>query len=118
MVEKDFLKLSNLFMLIKQKNLSLCTNNLIYLLHLMSLMCCLLHLIRQCFFEIFSKISNLDDSVISLSSFCSRTKLKLHNIPLTLKLDKKVITNLDYSGVPGFLSLPVLVLRNCEPNLN
>ena len=44
----------------------------------------------------FSKNSNLDDSGISLPVFPSRTNLKLHNISITPKMVKKVITNLDY----------------------
>ena len=43
----------------------------------------------------FSKNSNLDDSGISLPVFPSRTNLKLHNISITPKMVKKVITNLD-----------------------
>ena len=45
----------------------------------------------------FSKNSNLDDSGISLPVFPSRTNLKLHNISVTPKMVKKVITNLDLS---------------------
>ena len=41
-----------------------------------------------------SKISNLDDSGIALPAFTSRTNLKRHNIHVTPKLVKKVITNL------------------------
>ena len=70
------------------------------------------------FVEIFCKISNLDDSGISLPAFPCRTKLKLHNIPLSLKLVRKVITNCDYSGVSGFLCVLVVVLKNCEPGLS
>ena len=43
----------------------------------------------------FSKNSNLHDSGISLPVFPSRTNLKLHNISITPKMVKKVITNLD-----------------------
>ena len=43
----------------------------------------------------FSKNSNLDDSGISLPAFPSRTNLKLHNISITPKVVKRVITNLD-----------------------
>ena len=43
----------------------------------------------------FSKNSNLDDSSISLPVFPSRTNLKLHNISITPKMVKRVITNLD-----------------------
>ena len=70
------------------------------------------------FIKIFSNMSNLDDSGIYLSAFSCRTKLKLHNIPLTLKLDWQVITNFDYSGVSAFLCIPVTVLKSCKPELN
>ena len=43
----------------------------------------------------FSKNSNLDDC--GISSFPCRTNLKLHNISITPKVIKKVITNLDSS---------------------
>ena len=46
------------------------------------------------FAENSSKNSNLDDSGISLPVFPSRTNLKLHNISVTPKIVKKVITNL------------------------
>ena len=44
-----------------------------------------------------SRNSNLDDSGISLPVFLSETNLKLHNISVTPKMGKKVITNLDMS---------------------
>ena len=49
------------------------------------------------FAENSSKNSNLDDSVISLPVFPSRTNLKLHNISVTSKMVKKAIMNLDLS---------------------
>ena len=49
----------------------------------------------------FPKNSNLDDSSISLPVFLSRTNLKLHNISVTPKMVKKVITNFDLSKAPG-----------------
>ena len=66
----------------------------------------------------FSKNSNLDDSGISLPVFPSRINLKLHNISVTPKMVKKVITNLDSSkaSVPDYT--PVVVLSNCEPELS
>ena len=61
----------------------------------------------------FSKNSNLDDTGISLPIFPSRTNLKLHNISLTLKIVKKVITNLDSSkSTPD--CIPVVILKNFE----
>ena len=63
----------------------------------------------------FSKNSNLDDSGISVSIFRSGTNLKLHNISVTPKMVKKVILNLDSSNAPGPDVVPVVVLKNCEP---
>ena len=70
------------------------------------------------FAEHFSKNSNLDDSGISLPFFPSRTNLKLHNISVTPKMVKKVITNLDLPKASGPHCIPVVVLRNCEPELS
>ena len=55
---------------------------------------------------------SLDDSGIS------RTNLKLHNISVTPKIVKKVITNLDSSEGSGRDYIPVLVLKSCEPELS
>ena len=66
----------------------------------------------------FSKNSNLDDSGISLPVFPSRTNLKLRNISISPKLVKKVITNLDSSKASGPDCIPVVVLKNCEPELS
>ena len=70
------------------------------------------------FAENFSKDSNLDDSGISLPVFSSRTNLKLHNISVTPKMVKKVITNLDLAKASGPDCIPVVVLKNCEPELS
>ena len=70
------------------------------------------------FAENFSKNSNLDDSVIPLSVFVSRTNLKLYNISVTPKIVKKVITNLDLSKASGPDCIPMVVLKNCEPKLS
>ena len=66
----------------------------------------------------FSKNSNLDDSGISLPIFPSRTNLKLHNISVTPKIVKKVITNLDSSKASGPGCISVVVLKNYEPELS
>ena len=66
----------------------------------------------------FSKNSNLDDSGISLPVFPSRINLKLHNISVTPKMVKKVITNLDSSKASGPDCISVVVLKNCEPELS
>ena len=66
----------------------------------------------------FSKNSNLDDSGISLLVFPSRTNLKLHNISINPKIVEKVITNLDSSKASRPDCIPVVVLKNCEPELS
>ena len=62
--------------------------------------------------------SNLDDSGISLPVFPSRTNLKLHNISVTPKMVRKVIMNLNLSKASGPDCIPVVVLKNCEPELS
>ena len=69
------------------------------------------------FAENFSKNSNLDDSGISLPVFPSRTNLKLH-ISVTPKMVRKVIIILDLSKASGPDCIPVVVLKNCEPELS
>ena len=69
------------------------------------------------FAENISKNSNLDNSGISLPVFPSRTNLKLHNISVTPKMVKKVIMNLDLSKASDPDCIPVVVLKNCEPEL-
>ena len=54
---------------------------------------------------------------MSLPVYPSRTNLKLHNISKTLKMVKKVITNLDSSTASGPDCIPVIILKNCEPEL-
>ena len=70
------------------------------------------------FAENFSKNSNLDNSGISLPVFPSRTNLKLHSISVTRKMVRKVITNLDLSKATGPDCIPVVVLKNREPELS
>ena len=64
------------------------------------------------FAENFSLNSNLDDLGVSLLVFPSRTNLKLH------KMVKKVVMNLDLSKASGLDCIPVLVLKNCVPELS
>ena len=66
----------------------------------------------------FSKNTNLDESGISLPFFPSRTNLELHNISVTHKIVKKVIMNNDLSKVSGLDCIPVVVLKNCKPELS
>ena len=67
------------------------------------------------FAENFSKNSDLDDSGISLPVFPSRTNQKLHNISATAKMVKKVIGNLDLLKASDPDCIPVVALKNCEP---
>ena len=67
------------------------------------------------FAENFSKNSDLDDSGIALPS---RTNLKLHNISVTPKIAKNVIMNLDLSKASGLDCIPLVVLKNYEPELS
>ena len=70
------------------------------------------------FAESFSKNSNLGDSGISLPTFPSRSNLKSHNISIIPKMVKKVITNVDSSKASGPDCIPVVVLKNCEPEVS
>ena len=67
--------------------------------------------------ENFSLNSNLDDSSVSLLGFPSRTNLKLH-IFITPKMVRKVIMNLYLSKASGPDCIPVVDLKNCEPELS
>ena len=70
------------------------------------------------FAENFSLNSNLDDSGVSLPVLPSRTNLKLHNISVTPKMVRKVVMNLDLSKASGPNCIPVVVLKDCEPELS
>ena len=66
----------------------------------------------------FLEYSNLDDSVNSLPAFPSRTNLNMHNISASLRLVKRVTTNLVLSKTSDRDSFPVAVLRKCETELS
>ena len=68
--------------------------------------------------ENFSKNSNLDDPGISLRAFPLRTNLKLYNIPLTFKLSKKALIDLDLSNALAPEYIPAVNLKNREPELS
>ena len=65
----------------------------------------------------FSKNSNLDDLGIYLLAFPSRINLKLL-ISATPTLVKNAITNLALSRASGSDCIPLVVLRNCEPEFS
>ena len=70
------------------------------------------------FAENLSMNSNFDGSGISLPVFPSRTNLKLHNISVTPKMVRNVVMNLDLSKASGPDCIPVVVLKNCDPELS
>ena len=67
--------------------------------------------------KLLAKNFSKTDSDISLSIFPSRTSLKLH-IFITPNMVKKVITTLHLSKASGPDCIPVVVLKNCEPELS
>ena len=62
--------------------------------------------------EYFSENSNLEDSGNSLPAFSSWTNLKLHIIPVTPTLVKKVIINLYSLKSSGADCIPVVVFKS------
>ena len=52
------------------------------------------------------------------SCFHSRINLKLHTISVTPKMARKILMNLDLSKASGHDCIPVLVLKNHEPQLS
>ena len=80
--------------------------------------CCLLHLIKQnCLLKTFLRTLILT-TWVSLYLFSLRTNLKLHNISVASKMVKKVKMNLDLSKASGPNCIPVVVLKNCQPELS
>ena len=70
------------------------------------------------FAENFSKNFNCDDSGISLPVFLCRTNLKLYNISVSPKMVRKIIMNFDLSKASCPDCIPVVILKNCEPDLS
>ena len=73
---------------------------------------------EKLFAKNFPQNTNLDDTDISLPVFPSRTNLKLHNISITSKMIKKIITDLDLPKASGLDCIPVVVLKNYEPEVS
>ena len=80
--------------------------------------CCLLHLIKQNYLLKTFLRTLILMTLISLPVFLSTANLKLHNISIMPKMVKKVIMNLDSSKASGPDRIPVVVLKNCEPELS
>ena len=70
------------------------------------------------FDENFSLKTNLDDSGISLPVFLCRINLKLYNISVSPKMVRKIIMNFDLSKASCPDCIPVVILKNCEPDLS
>ena len=71
-----------------------------------------LHLIKQnCLLKTFLRF-------LILTTQGTRTKQKLYDIFVTSKMVKKVIMNLNLSKASGPDGIPVVVLKNCEPELS
>ena len=129
--EKGFLNLPKLHMIIKQKSPSFAKNLIPWTSHklLNKGKSAILPLFNglevlsfasdklELFAWNFSENSNLDDSGISVPVFPSITNLK-HNISVTSKMVKKVITKLDSSKTSGADCVPVVVLKNYELELS
>ena len=134
-VVKGFLKLPNLHMLLKQKSPSLTRNlalmtfdkllivfstkaNLLYHMYSMDWRCCLLHLTKQShLLKTFLRTLILATPTF-LPVFLSRTNLKLDNISITTKMVQKGITNFDSSKASCPDCIPVVVLKDCDPELS
>ena len=71
----------------------------------------------KCFAENFSVNSNIDAPGIFFPAIPSRTNLKLHNISITPKMVKKVIMNFDLSKTSSPHCIPLVVVKNCQPEL-
>ena len=69
------------------------------------------------FAENFSVNSNLDVPGIFFPAIPSRNNLKLHNISISLKMVKKVIMNFDLSKTSSPDYIPLVVVKNCQPEL-
>ena len=77
----------------------------------------LLLLLTKVFAKNSSKNSNLDDTGISLFIFPSKSNLKLHNIQLYNCITYKMV-ELDSWKSSGPDCIPLLVLKNCDPELS
>ena len=117
-------------MLIKQKSLLLPRNlalvtfcellivfstkvNLLYLFYSAVWTCCLLHLIKQnCLLKIFLR------TLILMTQVSLHLFFLLELISVTRKMVKKVIINLDLSKASGHHCIPLVVLKNFEPELS
>ena len=135
-VARGFFELANLYILIKQKSLSLYRNVALWtfgkLLIMFSTRVNLLHILlfngpdllpsapdkAKLLTKNFSGSSYLHDSDISLPVSLLERHNKLHNIFVTPKLVKKVKTNFDFSKASGLVFNLVVALENCGPEIS
>ena len=90
--------------------------NLLYLCYISTQRCYLLHLIKQsCLLKTFLRILILMTQVYLYLFSILVLILKLHNISVTSKMVNKVTMNLDLSKASGPDCIPVVFLKNCEP---
>ena len=91
--------------------------NLLYPLYSTTRTCCLLHLIKQnCSLKVFLTTLILMTWVsLYICIYPSRTTLKQKNISITTKMVTIVTTNLDLWKASGPDSIPLVVLKDCEP---
>ena len=61
---------------------------------------------------------NLMTQIVLYLFFPSKINLKLHNITVTPTLVKKIIIDLQSSKASGPYRIPVVVLKNSEPELS
>ena len=125
------MKLPNFYILLKQKSPSFLRNlaigtfeeflivlstkvNLLYPLYSADLRCCHLHLIKENYLLKTFLRTLILMTLVSLYLF----SIQLHNISITPKMVKKVITYLDSSKASRPDYVTVVLLRNCEPDLS
>ena len=119
-VAKGFLKMPNLHMLIKKKipllprNLAFVTfGELLIVFYSMARRCCLLHLIKQNYL-----LKTFLRTLILMTQVSLYLLYMLYLISVIPKKVKKIIMNLDLSKASDPDFIPVVVLKNCEPEIS
>ena len=93
--------------------------NLLYLPYSTDRRYCLLHLIKQNYLLKTFPRTQILMTLVSLYLFSLLELIRnCITLPVTPKMAKKVITNLDSSKASSPDCIPVVVLKNCEPELS
>ena len=93
--------------------------NLLYLPYSTDRRYCLLHLIKQNYLLKTFPRTQILMTLVSLYLFSLLELIRnCKTLPVTPKMAKKVITNLDSSKSSSPDCIPVVVLKNCEPELS